>query len=499
MEPWLYLKIQRPLSGCAILMALLGCQPFKVPVGQGIRAATSTERPNSDLKYLLFHTEGGSNPVAGTAGASVTIMTKTEILEEMNQLVSFVGDNVGDHKSTQLGVAVGPISFDFTDTQIRELISDLFSAAEETGVAVAFHIDDSMFWNRRQDLWSDRNNIEWTDWNGTTQPHRIIGWAGGGTPFLAPQMCYNSPAIITEATRLARDVIGLEIKKGIDRLNSIGKSHLFAGVLMGWETRLQDDSEDPHVEYGYCALTNLGYSQNNIPSDMNEVLTGVVSDWITLWTRSLSEAGIIKNKIFTHIAYNAAVSAEEASAQNAPPSVAFTEYSNPGFSLYGNSYPSNFKKVLTDHGSPRWGISEGTAVGLANIFTGGTTSTSPMESYLAGAFNNGAVYVNIFGLNTQNPEFDEFAKASSSVEAKEAYRKFLEGKQLVEGPMTTLAERLQTALKNLQDAVSRAQAEGQDISSVSGAMKELEDLLKANDTEAAIAKAKEILELIEAL
>ena len=77
-------------------------------------------------------------------------------------------------------------------------------------------------------------------------------------------MCYNSPAIVAETTRIARDVIGPAIKAGIDRLNASGKSHLYAGMIAGWETRLQDDSSksanDSEPQYGFCALHNLGYS-----------------------------------------------------------------------------------------------------------------------------------------------------------------------------------------------------------------------------------------------
>ena len=132
-----------------------------------------------------------------------------------------------------------------------------------------------MFWYNRADLWSDRNNVEWSDWNGTVVPHRIIGWVLDGRPVLAPPMCYNSPAIKAEAERLAREVIGGEIRKGLEHLYGIGKPYLFAGVIAGWETRLQDDSQ-PQVFYGYCALRNLGYSAANPPADIDAVLQGVV-------------------------------------------------------------------------------------------------------------------------------------------------------------------------------------------------------------------------------
>jgi hypothetical protein len=106
---------------------------------------------------------------------------------------------------------------DLSDDQTRTLIKEAFAVAEEKNIAVAFHIEDSMFWNKREDLWSNRNNVEWSDWSGTVVRHRVIGFVPNPTD-LAPPMCYNSPAIGAESSRRARDVIGSEIKKGIERL-----------------------------------------------------------------------------------------------------------------------------------------------------------------------------------------------------------------------------------------------------------------------------------------
>ena len=49
--------------------------------------------------------------------------------------------------------------------------------ALETDVAVGFHLDDSMFWTRRKDLWSDPNNVEALDWDGTPSTGRRLDWA----------------------------------------------------------------------------------------------------------------------------------------------------------------------------------------------------------------------------------------------------------------------------------------------------------------------------------
>jgi hypothetical protein len=52
---------------------------------------------------------------------------------------------------------------DQTDDELREVIRESFKIAEEKNIAVLFHIDDSMFWVRRADLWKDPRKVEWTE------------------------------------------------------------------------------------------------------------------------------------------------------------------------------------------------------------------------------------------------------------------------------------------------------------------------------------------------
>lgn len=486
----------------AMFTVFISCQPFKSRTIENLKVNNAGSL-RKGLQYLLFQTGGGSFPT-DVAGGTARVSTRAQAEKEIDDLIAALGGNRGNHVNTQLGFTTGPYSFDMTDDQVRTLIKDSFDLAETKNIAVAFHIDDSMFWNRREDLWSKKENIEWTDWEGTTKPRRVIGWAKNaeGESFLAPQMCYNSTEIVNEAKRVAKDVIGAEIKKGMDRLRAIGKPHLFAGVMAGWETRLQDDSQNPHNEYGYCALTNLGFTRDNPPADKNKEFEGVVLTWVTLWTKSLYDAGIPRDKIFTHIAYDSNADAQEVNAVNAPVSVAFTPYSNPGYSMYGNSYPDTVAKALAENGNPPWGISEGTALSLTDAFNGGTSDKTVMEGYLAGAFNHGAAYVNVFGVNFANPELDEFAKSSTGVEAIAAYKKFLNQEPLKEVPYVSenvdIGKQLQDVLKQMQDAIKAAQAEGKNLSFLDDASKELTELLEGGKAKEAIDKAKEIIAQIEA-
>jgi hypothetical protein len=414
-------------------------------------------------KYLLFQLMT-SDPAIRARPDTPHVGSKMLMETFADQLLTGIGER-GDHANRQLGMTVGPLSWDMSDQQIRKLIQDAFAVAEETNIAVGFHIDDSMFWNKREDLWSNRNNVEWSDWNRTVVPHRVIGFVPNQSE-LAPPMCYNSPAIIAETRRRARDIIGAEIKKGIDYLSSIGKRYLFAAVIPGWETRMQDDSYPP-LYYGYCALHNLGYTASQPPKDMDDALERVVADWIALWAKSLEQAGIPKDKIFMHVVYPGELSEVLTTTHLvqlfkgkgtdirrnfykgvSPNILGLRTDANPGFSIYGGSGFGSVYKVVRSHGNPPWAICEGTDIELSNAFSNlskasmftNETKMTPaseyapsisMEQYLARAFNHGAVFVNLFGWDKSHEDV-AFARATMGPPAIKAYQKFLKGEPLSE-------------------------------------------------------------------
>src|SRR3954469_2632377 len=202
------------IAGAAITaLSFGGTDPAVRPAHAAANARSNSEA--AGLQFLLFQSGRTMAPsLAGTPG-SFRVFTKGEMDEPVDEIITSIGER-GNGTTRQLGIAFGPLSFDMTDAQLRTAVRNAFAIAEHKNVAVAFHIDDSMFWYNRADLWSDRNNVEWSDWNGTVVPHRIIGWVLDGRPVLAPPICYNSPAIKAEAERLAREVIGAEIRKGLE-------------------------------------------------------------------------------------------------------------------------------------------------------------------------------------------------------------------------------------------------------------------------------------------
>ncbi|MDO8517927.1 MAG: hypothetical protein Q7S26_01370 [bacterium] len=476
------------------LFGLTGPGATSTPVG----TATSTY---NGIQYLLFQSGGTYGPSSTGSMQQPQLLPKAGNEKAIDKIVDAIGER-GDHVKRQLGIMFGPYTFDMTDAQVRQSIDDAFAIAEEKDVAVGFHIDDSMFWAARKDLWSVKDNVEWSDWKGTIVPHRIIGWvANGANDFLAPPMCYNSPVIIAEVKRLTTEVMGPEIVKGVAHLKSINKEYLFAGVIAGWETHIQDEGGIYYGTYGYCALHNLGYSANNPPKDFDTALAGVVNDWIVLWTKGLYDAGIPREKVYTHIAYGGeqtygqTASSHDFNKQN-PHSTAFNDYSYPGFSIYGTGFYSGLYKLLDANGGGPWGIAEGTAVGLGNSFNASdTTSASPMEGYLAGAFNHGAIYVDVFGWGDQGSAFDKATTGTSSIAA---YQKFLRGETLIEAPVSASSDTSPASKikKVMADLPAWIQAHPDRKSEASALLEKLEGYIKADDLTNASKTADDILSLI---
>jgi hypothetical protein len=413
------------------------------------RDETKTQQTTGETQYLIFQLFTYNPSSNGATQPWDTIAIKNQI----DQILAAVDNNRGDGIKRQLGFAIGPLSLDHNDSILRKSIRESFKIAEQKNVAVMFHVDESMFWINRPDLWNNPANVEWSDWKGTVMPHRYVSWA---PVVLAPQMCYNSPVIKQEVQRIARDVIGSEIKSGIDYLKSKNKERLFAGVIAGWETHMADhryiDTSDrtasqlgiSRVRIGYNALTNLGYSASNPPSNFDSVLERVVHDFADYWAIKLGEAGIPTNRIYTHIAFPVFPTEQLPMILNqmsnrlgfpvdllgfthTNPSTAFNTHSRPGFSTYPIGFKENnvdgklsrILQELQQQNKQGWASSEGTNVqgeGAAII-----PSHISWNEYLSEMFRNGALVVNIFAWSDPSG----YGTATRSQEAISAYKKFL--------------------------------------------------------------------------
>jgi hypothetical protein len=404
----------------------------------------------------------------------------------------------------RLGFVLGLISFDNSDEAVRALIAEGFDIALETGVAVGFHIDDSMFWSRLTEL-NTPDNIEWLDWQGTPNTGRRLAWSKKPTKIM-PQLCINSEGV-RDAVLARATLIGNEIHLGLNRLYAAHADDLFLGVIAGSETQIGRDFDSGQY-LGYCALTNAGYSANNPPANIDAARSTIVAEFIELWAKSLGDTGIPRRKIFSHIAYMssamyrlgqranpAAVAAPYLEMVNfTPPATAFCKHCTPGLSTYPQSgHLDQWQEELAKHGNPPWASCEGTAINPGHLAGKGMD----MVGYLGNLFNHGAVLVNIYGWgvgDSNNP----FRNIAENTNALAAYRKFLGGEALNETPIaapaippTDLADKVQAVQARLPGWIQQNGS-----AQIKENMEKLKQALKARRFDEAAAAADAILAII---
>jgi hypothetical protein len=358
-------------------------------------------------QYLMFHMFNGLVETNGVFGE----ILGTSQLMYLAQEISSAFRPSGQVSGRQLGFDWGPIAPDLGAQMAATSIGQGFAVALATNEAVSIHLDDRMFWNAATFangtlLRTLPETTEWTDWNGDPAPPLSLPWVPNAN--LAPQMCYESPAVQEWTQYWLLDVVGPAIMAGYQQLVAAGKPELFAGVFAGWESNLA---------YGYCSLSYLGYGAANPPANFAAAQAVVLQRHISLWAQYLAQAGIPVDRIYTHVSW-----------QSVQPSVAFNPYSQSGWSSY--IWPNDFTEIYGAVGAAVWAQAEGSNVVLGpSCPDDACPSPYDWESYLAASFNHGAALVTIYGLF--EGETGGYT-AAAGIQAVNAYKKFLTGQTLIE-------------------------------------------------------------------
>lgn len=445
-----------------------------------------------ETKYLLFQIF--TYPTEEHAGGEY-FPPQGRVQSVTDDIVKRVGAK-GDagHK---LGICVGPLTLNQSEGEIGELIRRTFAIGKAHDVAVAFHIDDQMFWNGRKDL-ENKDCIEWTDWNGSMSTGRRLDW--GPQPAKAPPgLCLNS-AGVKAAVKQRGEFIGREIARELGALNAAGKPHLFAGVIAGWETMFGRDFATGKM-LGYHSAKNRGLSASSSRSELDNVLTQVVREHIALWANSLAALGVPREKIYCHVASLGIEQAPPgqtlAEAQGfAPLAVAFDKRYRPGFSSYPDlTLVERLDAALAKYGRIPWISAEGT-----NVLPNGMAGAATMESYLGERFNRGAVAVNIFswGMGGEAERTRNlFRRVTENDEAINAYRKFLRGQRLVEVKHEGVSpDQLRAKVQRIQAELPQWVQRTHRMDIAEPLMQRLDAALKGGDFQGANATADEILRTI---
>ena len=269
-------------------------------------------------------------------------------------------------------------------------------------------------------------------------------------------MCYNSPAVEKEINRIISQIVGPALRKEISELAREHKEYLFAGITVGQEpgfddyskipqlseippntdpaqadarellvqaaTMMQEDNA-PHSKVGYCSLTNAGYRKANPPADFNRALADVNRKFVAFWDRQFVDVGIPCSRLYTHIPAPLPQDADN----DAPIGIAFNPYARPGWTTYPVQTLEKGMQPIYDalamHGNPLWGGVEANAA---------PNPGARWEGYLASQFNHGAMLVGVNSGASDASLMSSLTQGAFGDEAMAAYRKFLQGKALIE-------------------------------------------------------------------
>ena len=488
--------------------------------GQNLKMSATPEPlpPGKETRYLAFQifTNYSTDPKEAQAlnnGMREPLTPGTAALrnyvEDIKQRIGTVGG-----QQARLAVMLGPLCFDQTDAEITRFIERAFDLALETDMAVGFHLDDCIFWSARKDLWSDPQNVEALDWDGTPSTGRKLDYSR--TPMeVAPQMCFNSKAVQREARQRAA-LIGKAVAAGVKQLQQLKRPELFAGVISGWETQMGQDFKTKQYP-GYRALLNRGFSRAHPPQDLDLELEKVSQEFIELWTTGLADAGVPPQKIYSHIAFLSRRAFKGGDDKDitymkrqgeitysrhnhfTPPSVAFGKNHRPGFSTYPQ--PGLFDDIyeqMDKHQQIGWASCEGTNMQPSS---GPGQTGMNMETYLAKMFNHGATLTDIFswGMGGEAMKTMSFRVVTEGEEALHAYRKFLKGEALIEAKMElSLDERLPLKVQKIQKEFSAwiQKADSDKTDKATALMQKLQEQAKGKDPLALEKTADAILELM---
>ena len=273
---------------------------------------------------------------------------------------------------------------------IRKQVTSALDKAEATGYPVLIHVDD---WNFTPQEWKDPEILEWTAFPKTGErfgPPVKRRWINWGSWLVAgpPPNVESSKFREYARERLEKDIadpIALRLK----RWKTEGRSYLFAGLVVGWETGFytadtidltkRPSSEDKTfgadelVRTGYAALTARGHTAAAITERaqregktrnalMNELMWGALHDYSEYLCDVSRGAGLPRERIYTH--YTAIGTVPDrgrihADGMLAPLPTAANPSSRPGYTMTFKWFDRGVtEKTLTEMRCSEWGAVE---------------------------------------------------------------------------------------------------------------------------------------------
>ncbi len=328
----------------------------------------------------------------------------------------------------------GPMLLTDSPEVIAKKTEKAFQLAVKHNIPVWFQIDDI---NNQYYAYAGEDYVTADKWYENPENIEKLGfgdsaplapyWFNWGSWMRTPAMpCLNSESFIEFIKSQLENGFLPVLAKWMDFLEELDREYLFAGVSVGWETRIPDYTEIPDgtadqngVEItkeeqnmtGYRALENLGYTdeasleaeakrQNISVGKLRfNLLSRVVHDYSEMICKEIYDTGVEKIKIFTHLVMNTNIIEKDKDlSYNSPPiSAAVNDYSTPGFT---NNYDVSLTRLGTlktqiakaDSTQQHYGIVEGYAMGL-------NESKKETVKYFNRLFSSGAIVVAVYGIH----------------------------------------------------------------------------------------------------
>ena len=248
--------------------------------------------------------------------------------------------------------------------------------------------------------------------------------------------CLNSPTFVSFIQSQLNEGFIPVLKKYLNILKEQKKEYLFAGICVGWETKIPDFSDIPdgtvdqhgdviqsyeQSETGYRALENLGYTAEKLAVEakkkgisekqlMFDLLCSVEHDYSEMISKVIFDAGVEKTKIFTHYTTGDNLNAIYKDIDFSFPYIdtAMNEYCTPGYTVGINPSTKKIRhlKAKITLSSPEqkyYGAVESYATEL-------NESKKASERFFDRLFNSGALIAALYGFDDADTSPFYFSK-----------------------------------------------------------------------------------------
>ncbi len=388
-------EIMKILSLILALLMTVSC--MSIPVfgeedtksGVSVSAdGTITATSDDGIQYVVF---------------MVTNIHYDNLEPYVSQMVTLHGEiDSSSDRMYAFGV-VGPMCLTQSIEQMNDEVNTVFALAEKYNVPVFFQMDDCTNYaidfgddatidDEGNKFYEDPEMCEWIafpdedeEWGGQSYgmlPRWHCNWSG--TPFATAGgfPCFNSPKYLAWYEKQVTEGFIEPLVENYERLKADGKEYLLAGINTGWETQIPDYTNETYAsledfekaQYGMHALHNLGYDAQSIYEEavrrmrseteiIRELLYEVIADYIEFTCKMFYDAGIEKEKIFSHIV---SISSSEGVCTTVwpPTDVCINDYCTPGWTMSPQTCKYNLaqlEKELGENGRNEYVNAEGYA------------------------------------------------------------------------------------------------------------------------------------------